>query len=72
MNVYLHRTTQQCGYTFTMKVDRSRSAFVLYSKFCFKKTSAKHYSSSLVSFANCKLIFKSSYFISLSSFDKKL
>lgn len=35
MEVHLHRTTQQCGYTFTMKVDRSRSAFVLYNNLCF-------------------------------------
>ena len=35
MVLHLHRTTQKCGYTFTTKVDRSRSAFVLYSRFCF-------------------------------------
>ena len=35
MELHLHRTTQKCGYTFTMKVDRSRSAFVLYRRFLY-------------------------------------
>ncbi len=43
LNVHLYPNAQKCGYTFTIKVDRSRSAFIFYNyliRICFSLLSS--------------------------------